>query len=175
MSLKIERASGVMSDLWVLDRQESFGEYYARYGDEIASQYERGTVIVVPFMPIHCDLKFLQSVTFPHSMKKIGVSNGIDRDLLVRKVDEVTWNLKHVLNQGLGAGTKTLYLYDQIVHVNQQIRIGLRQLFPRYFGMHELNLTWRFTPTENEVMHYDGYPSLGTEPALCLGFVSNFS
>jgi hypothetical protein len=45
------------------------------------------------------------------------------------------------------------------VQVNQQIRLGLHQLFPRYFAMREGNMTWRFTPSENEVMHYDSYGS----------------
>lgn len=166
MSLKVELTPGAMTDIWVLERQPTFEQYYTRYGDEIAERYERGTVIVVPFLPIQCDLEFLQSVTFPKSMKKAGVVNGLDRDLLTRNADEVGWNPQHVLNQALGAGPKTLYLYDQIVHVNQQVRIGLRQLFPRYFGLKELNLTWRFTQTENEVMHYDGYPSQGLNKAM---------
>ena len=155
--LNIKLNPDVKCRVWVLDDQKTFKGYYEKYGDEIAERYENGDVIILPNISLDCDLEFLQNVKLPSETKKFGTANGIDRDIMIRRGNIVGWNPTHPLGMYQAPSDHKLYLYHQIVEINSQLRIGVRQLFPRYFRLFDGNITWRFTPTRDEPMHLDGY------------------
>jgi hypothetical protein len=141
----IERDPLVRDHFLVLERRETFGDYAQAYGDAIAEHYEDRGVIVIPWMPIACDLDIVRSVTFPPRWKKIGSANGIERP-----VDESHPFMQHFRDPELARR-----LQAQIAAFNTQLRHGLSVLLPRYRSLRTLNITWRLLETVREGLHLD--------------------
>ena len=151
----IERNPAVPDNFLVLERKETFGDYARAYGNALAEHHESHGVIVVPFMPIDCDLDFLQSISFPPEWKKIGTANGIEESIYERDGASLRVRQDHPFIQ-LGMGIEqACYLQSQIASFNAQLRRGLSVLFPAYHSLKEANITWRLTETIEEGMHFD--------------------
>jgi len=146
----------------VLERKESFEEYANTYGDRITEHYENNGVVVIPFMPIRFDIDFFQAITFPPECKKIGTANGIDRSAIRREGMEIKIDPQHILVQMFGNPILAIYAQQQIASFNDQLRNGLRLLFPHYHPLMETNITWRLTETRHEPIHLDTF--LGGAP-----------
>ena len=151
----IERDPRVRDHFLVLEPRESFGEYARAYGDALAEHYEDRGVIVIPQMPIRCDLDAVREVVFPPQWKKIGSVNRIEEPVVRRRggafeVDETHPFVQHFRNVKL-----SMYLQSQIAAFDAQLRHGLSVLFPRYRSMRTLNITWRLLETAREGMHLD--------------------
>lgn len=66
-------------------------------------------------------------------------------------------NKPHVLRT-LGVGeAKVGRVQELIRRVNAQLRAYVESWFPDYKILDDQSITWRFTPTESEAMHYDSY------------------
>lgn len=138
-----------------LERKESFGDVARQYGDSLAQHYEQNGIIYMPFMPIDCDFEFLQQFSFSAKLKKIGTMNGIEEPLIIRDGAQLKRNDKHPFLSLFPSLELALYFQAQVVKFNTQLRRGLSQLFPHYYSLREGNITWRFTETGREGLHFD--------------------
>ena len=155
----------VPDNFLVLAEDDSFEGYATMYGDRIAEHYENNGAVVIPHMPIACDLEFLQSLTLPFKHNKIGTMNGLDVPVVQRFGDSIGVRGKHplvALMDGADVSTLTansfelaIYLSQQIQSFNAQLRAGLRLLFPASRSLQEANTTWRLTETPRGPMHLD--------------------
>jgi len=153
----IERNPEVPDHFLVLERKETFGDYARAYGNALAEHHESHGVIVVPFMPIECDLDFLQSISFPPEWKKIGTANGIEESIYERDGASLRVRQDHPFIQLDMGVEQACYLQSQIASFNAQLRRGLSVLFPAYHSLKEANITWRLTETIEEGMHLDTF------------------
>jgi hypothetical protein len=151
----IERHPDVPDHFLVLERKETFGDYARAYGDALAEHCENHGIVIVPYMPIECDLGLFQSITFPQKWKKIGTANGIEDPVYVRDGGKLRPRQEHPFLE-LGMGVEwACYMQSQIATFNAQLRRGLGALFPAYHSLREANITWRLTETIEEGMHFD--------------------
>jgi len=151
----IERHPGVPDHFLVLERRASFADYARAYGDALAERYENHGVIVLPHVPVQFDHAYVRALVFPPQWKKIGTRNGIERPFVVRDGEQFAFAEDHPLLPLFGSVKAALYLQQQIVAFNTQLREGLRLLFPQYLSLAEGNITWRFTETVEEGLHLD--------------------
>ena len=142
-----ERNPLLPDNLWELDRHNSFGDYARAYGDEIARHYENREVIAIPYFPLDFDLALFQRMIFPKRHFKIGTANGLDRNLYIRKDLDCDIDPTHPLFQIFADPKMVAYVQAQIRSVNDQIRSALKVLFPKYYSMAEMNITWLLTET----------------------------
>jgi hypothetical protein len=138
-----------------LEKKDSFGEYARTYGDQLATHYESNGIIYVPHMPIAFDVDFLQLISMPKALKKIGTIDGIERPVIQRQGANLGLDATHPLVALFKNHEVAIYLQNQIAQFNAQLRQGLSQLFPRYYSLKEGNITWRLTETAQEGMHFD--------------------
>jgi len=153
----IERDPRVRDHFLVLEPQASFADYARIYGDSIAEHYENRGVVLIPSMPLRCDLDFVRGVTFPPRWKKIGTGHGIEKPV----------NDAHPFMAQFRDFKTASYLQAQVAAFNTQLRHGLRLLLPRYRSLRALNISWRLLETVREGLHLDvfdkGAPTLPHE------------
>lgn len=152
----IERHCDLPDPFLVLERMDTLGDYARSYGDGLAEHYEKLGAIVIPDLPIDCDLEFLQKLQFPREWKKVGTLNRIDEPVIVRTGGQIVPDAAHPLVAILGDVPTAVYAQSQIARLNSQLRVALRALFPRYYSLEKtVNITWRLTETRDEGMHLD--------------------
>ncbi|MBI3419244.1 MAG: hypothetical protein HY053_03830 [Proteobacteria bacterium] len=150
------RKNPALPDIFMLlERKESFGDYARAYGDALAKHYENNGVIVVPFMPIAFDLEFLQLISLPRELKKIGTAEGIEQPLVARQGTQLDLNRQHPFLAIFQKPEIAIYMQSQVATFNAQLRQGLSTMFPKYYSLKEANITWRLTETHQEGMHLD--------------------
>lgn len=168
--LVVERNPEIDDNVVVLDRHDSIPGYIKTYGSRLAEWYEDHKAIVVPYWPLPIDLDFLQSITMPTKLKKVGSANGIDGPLFARQQDKfVATNPLLILNMGM---MEKIYLRDQIQMAFRQIRLDIARLFGGY-RLLEANMTFRCVPTRDEGMHLDTFTSAEASPMHRLKFFLN--
>lgn len=153
----IERHPDVPDNIVELDYHRTMGDYARAYGDELTRLYEDFNILYFPFFPIALDLEFLQTLTFPEPMAKIGTHNGLDKSVIRRDGANFEVASDHVLFLTTNNLKQAAYLNAQIAHVNAQIRTALRILFPHYYSLTESNMTWRLTDTPEGDLHLDSF------------------
>lgn len=153
----ILRNSDIADNILECLPMKSFGEYAKAYGDALTRHYEKNGILVIPFFPIACDVEFLQSITFPKQLKKIGTANGIEQSVIKREGAQLRLNQEHPFVALFPHKEIAMYLQAQVASFNAQLRHALSILFPRYTSMREANITWRLTETFREGMHFDIY------------------
>jgi hypothetical protein len=155
--ISINRSPEVEDYVVALGRHETALDYQAAYGDGIAEACENQKLILLPSIRIDADLEFLNALTFPPQFKKISSGDGLGSSLMRRDGKRISRDPDHPINiiiedQGIAA-----YANHQIASVFEQLRLTIRQLFPAYRSLREGALTWRFTKTRDENMHYDAF------------------
>ena len=159
----IRKNAAVPDNFFELREMDSIQAYAMAYGDLIAKRYEDLNIVCFPRFPLDIDVDFFRSIQLPPQFKKVGTVNGIDKPILIRSGDKLIFDHTHILLQIFGGDRMiATYAQSQIRSVNDQIRRGLNQLFPRYRSLTEANITWRLTETVEEGMHADGF--LGGKP-----------
>ncbi len=153
----IRKNGAVPDNFFELRELDSIQAYAMAYGDLIAKRYEDLNIVCFPRFPLDIDVDFFRAVQVPAQFKKVGTVNGLDRPILIRSGDKIMFDHTHVLLQIFGDRMIATYAQTQIRSVNDQIRRGLNQLFPRYRSLTEANITWRLTETVDEGMHVDGF------------------
>lgn len=139
----------------ILDKHTSFGDYARAYGDRLAQHYEAGGMIFIPFFPVSMDVEFLYALNMPRELKKMGTMSGIEDSVIERTPAGVNLKQDHLLLKMFGNAALAGYMQAMVAKVNWQIRAGLVQLFPKYYSLHEGNITWRLCKTEKEGLHMD--------------------
>jgi hypothetical protein len=90
-------------------------------------------------------------------LKKIGITEGLADNVLVRNGKALSANNDHLLVRVFRDAVLATYAQTQIASANAQIDTALRVLFPRYYSLGCGNITWRMTKTVNENLHVDGF------------------
>lgn len=139
----------------VLERHTSFGDYARAYGDRLAQHYEAGGMIIMPFFPVPMDVEFLYTLNMPEGLKKMGTAYGIEDSIFLRDGAGVGLKNDHLFLKLFGNAALAGYMQQMVARVNWQIRVGLAQLFPKYYSLQEGNITWRLRKTEKEGLHFD--------------------
>lgn len=153
----INRSPEVEDYIVVLDRHETALDYQRAYGDKIAEAYEDQKLILLPYIHLDADLGFLNKLTFPPQFKKISVGDGIGGSLMRRDGKRIFRDPDHPINIIIENQGLATYANHQIASVSAQLRLAIRQLFPAYRALREGAITWRFTATHDETMHYDSF------------------
>lgn len=155
--LVINRSPEVEDYFVVLERHESALEYQATYGDGIAEAYENQKLILLPFIRLNVDLEFLNALTFPQNFKKISAGDRLGGNLMRRDGKRISRDPDHPINIIIENQGIATYVNHQIATVFEELRLAIRQLFPAYQSLREGALTWRFTESRDEIIHYDTY------------------
>lgn len=140
---EIEFNPNVDQNVIVLDEHDTIDQCASAYGDRLAEWYEAHKLIVLPYWKLNTDISFLQTLTLPDRMHKIGSANGIDGPMFELKGSSLV-SRNPLYHLKLDLPIKVL-IRDQISAIFQQLRSDLRKLFPRY-RMEEANITFRFSP-----------------------------
>lgn len=154
-ALSITRNAAVDDNIIVLDHHDTIGGYAEAYGNQIAEWYEQDKIIVIPYWPLAADMSYLQTVTLPSEMAKIGSANRVDGPLLRRRQDGSLVSANPLMMVKMEMADRE-YLRSQFSLMFSIIRGDIATLFPHY-KMTELNITTRMTPTRNCGMHIDTF------------------
>jgi hypothetical protein len=153
--IPIIRSPEVEDYIVVLDHHKTALDYQATYGDRIAEAYENQKLILLPSIRVDADLEFLNALTFPPQFKKISSGDGLGSSIMQRDGKRISRDPRHPINIIIEDQGLAVYANHQITSVFEQLRLIIRQLFPAYRSMREGALTWRFSETRDENMHYD--------------------
>lgn len=133
----------------VLDPESSFSDYYEKHGDDFAKWYETGRVVVMDQVPIRINQDLLWKVVFPYgnrALKKINASTIIN-------------NSDHVLNKLFDKDKKLGQEFQkEVARISDILMQAATTLFPRY-RQRGGKITWRFSVTHTEGIHFDVYKS----------------
>lgn len=119
--------------------------------------YENGDVIVadsldLPMQPEDWD--FIKAIDLPPTLM-LAVQKAREYDLMLPVT--AAGFPKHVLSYYFPGDLKKAVRFQQIMErVNKRVRRHVTDLFPCYDIVQE-HITWRFTRTENEAIHFDSY------------------
>jgi hypothetical protein len=155
--LTINRSADVDDYFVVLDQHQTALEYQEAYGDSIAEAYEDQKLIILPSLGIDADLDFLNALNFPPQFKKISSGDSVGESLMRREGKRLFRDPDHPINMIIEDQGLATYANHQIASIFAQLRLAVRQLFPAYRSLREGALTWRFTETRDEIMHYDAF------------------
>lgn len=162
----IERNPQVDDNIVLLDRHETIAGYAKTYGDRLTEWYEDHKLIVLPFWPIEADHEYLQTLSLPSQLSKIGSANSIHKPLFERFGTKLI--SRNALSHLKIELPLKVYLRDQIASIFSQLWESLPLLFPRY-QMQEMNTTFRYTPTASEgSLHLDVFQVTGDDHRLKL-------
>jgi hypothetical protein len=133
-----------------LDPQPTFDSYYDKYGDDIASWYEEGKVIIIDRPPINFNLELFLRVTFPYQNRKLKKLK--DKQLGSKKSSHV---------QTLFSGDVQLAndFEKEASRCTDQLKSTIKTLCPKY-EFTKIDCTWRFSVTHTEDMHLDLFGEL---------------
>jgi hypothetical protein len=123
----------------------------------VMASYEAGNVIAFPRSGLRLPesaWQFLSGMPIPVSDSNF-IKKAKLRSLLAPVTAE-TWGVTHVLRAFFTEADDARQLQALIQNVNEQLRLLVAHLFPKYKVVGE-NITWRLTQTESEEMHYDSY------------------
>ena len=161
----IERHPDIQDNIIELERHETIGDTARAYGDDLAGMYEDLNLIVMPHFPLDIDMELFQALSFPSALGKVGSHHGLDQDIFRRKGRNFEVDTEHVLMRGIRDLNQAGYIRGQIAAANAQIKESIRALFPMYYSLNCMNLTWRFSLTENEDLHFDTFRDGAPVPA----------
>jgi len=154
----------IPNNFFVLDRCETIGGYARLYGNQVTDRYEAFDIIYIPHFPLEFDLQLFQHITMPDSYAKMGTVSGIEETIITRKGREFEADNDHALNMVTNDPKLAIYLQNQILSVNWQIRCALNMLLPSYHSMQEGNITWRLTEVKGDGLHFDYYHDENDKP-----------
>lgn len=155
--ISINRSPEVEDYIVTLEHHETALDYQATYGDTIAEAYEDQKLILLPSIRVDADLEFLNALTFPPEFKKISAGDRLGDSLMRRDGKRLSRDPDHPINVIIEDQGLATYVNHQIASVFAQLRLAIRQLFPAYRSLREGALTWRFTQSREEIIHYDSF------------------
>jgi hypothetical protein len=155
---KIEKSAEVEDYFKVFSPQKSISEYYSAHGDNLTKLYENNEILVFPKFPFQMDYEFLSKVSFPMSRKFKKLRAWQLRIPLTKwRKGEADFEKHPLLEIFKNDAEKALYFQELVESGNSQLRIFARTLFPKYRFHLKDDISWRFSETENEDMHFDSY------------------
>jgi len=133
-----------------LEPQLTFDSYYDKYGDDIASWYEEGKVIIMDKPPMKFDLELFLRVNFPYQDRRFKKLK--DRELGSKKSPHT-----ETLFSGNVRLAKDFEKEASVCTV--KLKAAAKSLYPKY-EFTKIDCTWRFSVTHTEDMHLDLFGKL---------------
>lgn len=130
----------------------------ASWAEEIRTAYEDGHVVALPSLDLgmsESDWNFINAIKSPASLDHPAKKAKMKHILVpIGKLPKG----EHILNK-LGLDDDQVFRMQLLIRrVNERLYDFVVKIFPTYkFLTTEQGITWRFTTTESEELHYDNY------------------
>lgn len=155
METKITRHPDVRDYFRFVDAPAATHRDHLGSPDDVVDAYEDGRVVLFESFKPDVDLRWIRSLDFPPTDHH-GAKKAKPKAVLV-PLEKSTY-VKHVLSHFFPGDLKSARRYqEEYRRLTAQVRQFVRYTFPGYKVTDDTGNTWRFTPTENEDLHYDSY------------------
>ncbi len=149
-----------------LEPEPSFRHYRKKYGGDFARWYETGRVVVMDNVPITPDYEMLWKVIFPYDNRKLKKIKSAEFLKPIKGKNKESHPLVRIFGKDMELAKA---FQAEIARIDDILMKAAVELFPRY-GFIKDKITWRFSVTHTEGLHFDVYHGYEGEHILRIFF-----